>query len=158
MGRVCRGFRSDFGWAPVEAWARRSPITPPDREDISRALLRPWSLCACAAQYPGAVRTLLTGPVGVFSFKLDDFNFAALSMARAVLSHFDSLSPAGAAVLDLVGKQVAHSSVDLVGLDAPVQCDSCRQRFRDQKSLALHKKFICDTDRANSKLEGWARL
>jgi len=29
--------------------------------------------------------------------------------------------------------------------DAPVQCPVCRQRFKDQKSLALHKKFIHDS-------------
>ena len=38
-------------------------------------------------------------------------------------------------------------------LDAPVQCDCCRQRFMDQKALALHKKFIYDPNRADSKLE-----
>ena len=38
-------------------------------------------------------------------------------------------------------------------LDAPVQCDCCRQRFMDQKALKLHKKFIYDPNRADSKLE-----
>jgi len=46
-------------------------------------------------------------------------------------------------------------SLENVGLklDAPVQCDCCRQRFMDVKSLALHKKFIYDPNRADSKLE-----
>jgi hypothetical protein len=46
-------------------------------------------------------------------------------------------------------------SLENVGLklDAPVQCDCCRQRFMDHKSLALHKKFIYDPNRADSKLE-----
>ena len=46
-------------------------------------------------------------------------------------------------------------SIENVGLklDAPVQCDCCRQRFMDKKSLALHKKFIYDPNRADSKLE-----
>ena len=50
---------------------------------------------------------------------------------------------------------VVLSRVIEVGLklDAPVQCDCCRQRFMDQKSLALHKKFIYDPNRADAKLE-----
>jgi hypothetical protein len=46
-------------------------------------------------------------------------------------------------------------SLENVGLklDAPVQCDCCRQRFMDHKSLALHKQFIYDPNRADSKLE-----
>jgi len=32
-----------------------------------------------------------------------------------------------------------------VKMDGKVQCPICRQKFNDQKSLALHQKFIHDS-------------
>jgi hypothetical protein len=46
-----------------------------------------------------------------------------------------------------------RATIGILPSDAPVQCDCCRQRFMDTKSLALHKKFIYDPNRADSKLE-----